>query len=84
MLVTFVFGLAVATVHTTTVMSSTVAPDHLLTVLLAMHNSDTFRHLPASEKTILTELLAAAEVDQIHHYINILGFDRVLTFLDRK
>ncbi|KAK3101379.1 hypothetical protein FSP39_003111 [Pinctada imbricata] len=56
--------------------------DHLLQVLQAMHKSNSFHHLPPSERILLVELLAAAEVDQVTHYIDRVGFARILTFID--
>lgn len=61
----------------------TQPPDHLLTVLQAIHNSHSFHTLPTAEKIILVELIAAAEVDQVTHYIDKVGMARILTFLDR-
>lgn len=60
----------------------TQSPDHLLSVLQAIHNSHSFHALPQSEKILLIELMAAAEVDQVTHYIDRVGMQRILDFLD--
>ncbi|KAJ8298742.1 hypothetical protein KUTeg_022802 [Tegillarca granosa] len=56
--------------------------DHLLLLLKAMHASHSYQALPPEEKVIAAELLAAAEVDQITHYVDQLGFVKLLQFLD--
>lgn len=58
--------------------------DHLLLVLQAMHKSHAFNKLPSSEQVLLVELISAAEVDQITHLIDNIGFARIATFLDRE
>lgn len=57
--------------------------DHLLLLLKAMHASQSYHALPAEEKVIAAELLAAAEVDQVTHYVDQIGFTRLLVFIDR-
>lgn len=59
-----------------------IGQDHLLIVLKAMHQSDTFHQLPTQDKIFLVELLAAAEVDAVTHFIDTVGFNRFLVFLD--
>ncbi|XP_063398913.1 uncharacterized protein LOC134683532 [Mytilus trossulus] len=59
-----------------------VSTDHLLNILDAMHKSHTYNALPSSERVLLVELLAAAEVDQITHLIDRVGFARIAQFLD--
>ncbi|XP_069133301.1 uncharacterized protein [Argopecten irradians] len=56
--------------------------DHLLDLLMAIHSSSTFPRLPESEKIIAIELIAAAESDSVTHYVDRIGFDRLLEFLD--
>ncbi|XP_033752709.1 uncharacterized protein LOC117336324 [Pecten maximus] len=56
--------------------------DHLLVVLQAAHSSKTFNQLPAREQIFLVELIAAAETDTVTHYVDRVGFDRLLQFLD--
>ncbi|KAJ8298743.1 hypothetical protein KUTeg_022834 [Tegillarca granosa] len=51
----------------------TAAPDHLLQRLEAIHKSHVYTHLHSQEKVIIVELIAAAEVDQITHYIDSIG-----------
>ncbi|CAC5370468.1 unnamed protein product [Mytilus coruscus] len=59
-----------------------VSTDHLLQILEAMHKSHSYHSLPSSERVLLVELLAAAEVDQITHLIDRVGFARIAQFLD--
>ncbi|OWF50705.1 uncharacterized protein LOC110450103 [Mizuhopecten yessoensis] len=80
MLVSAVFATLI--MYATCVLPTVSQDDHLLVVLQAMHHSNTFRQLPTMEKVILVEMLAAAESDQITHYVDTIGFDRVLLFLD--
>ncbi|CAG2203995.1 unnamed protein product [Mytilus edulis] len=47
-----------------------VSTDHLLKILEAMHKSHIYNSLPSSERVLLVELLAAAEVDQVTHLID--------------
>lgn len=58
--------------------------DHLLLLLQAIHKSHAFNKLPSSEKVLLVELISAAEVDQITHLIDNIGFARIAAFLDRE
>ncbi|KAK3102194.1 hypothetical protein FSP39_009520 [Pinctada imbricata] len=86
MLSLFVYGL-VGIVYcgaTTTMPPQTGggAQDHLLQVLEAMHKLNSFHQLPPSERVVLVELIAAAEADQITHYIDRIGFTRILIFID--
>ncbi|XP_071122944.1 uncharacterized protein [Mytilus edulis] len=59
-----------------------VSTDHLLKILEAMHKSHIYNALPSSERVLLVELLAAAEVDQVTHLIDRVGFARIAQFLD--
>lgn len=59
-----------------------IGQDHLLIVLQGMHHSDTFHQLPTTHKLMLVELLAAAEVDAVTHYIDTVGFDKFLLLVD--
>lgn len=61
-----------------------IGQDHLLIVLQGMHHSDTFHQLPTNYKLMLVELLAAAEVDAVTHYIDTVGFDKFLLLVDGK
>ena len=59
-----------------------IGEDHLLSVLTNMHHSHTFSHLGTNEKIMLVELLAAAEVDAVTHYIDTVGFSKFLLLID--
>lgn len=59
-----------------------IGEDHLLSVLTNMHHSHTFNHLGTNEKIMLVELLAAAEVDAVTHYIDTVGFSKFLLLID--
>lgn len=59
-----------------------IGQDHLLIVLQGMHHSNTFHQLPTNYKLMLVELLAAAEVDAVTHYIDTVGFDKFLLLVD--
>ena len=79
-----VFICALVVAHVANSQKPTPGNDHLLSVLDAMHKSHVYNSLPSSEKVLLVELLAAAEVDQITHFIDRVGFSRIAMFLDRK
>ena len=59
-----------------------IGEDHLLIVLTNMHHSHTYSHLGTNEKIMLVELLAAAEVDAVTHYIDTVGFSKFLLLID--
>jgi hypothetical protein len=61
-----------------------IGQDHLLIVLQNMHQSHVYHQLPTNGKIFLVELLAAAEVDAVTHYIDSVGFDKFLVFLDSE
>ena len=82
--VVFLPSLAYSDVTLTTPSHHTkpIGEDHLLTVLTNMHHSHTFSHLGTNEKIMLVELLAAAEVDAVTHYIDTVGFSKFLLLID--
>ncbi|XP_061181506.1 uncharacterized protein LOC133190052 [Saccostrea echinata] len=82
MLPTIVNGAASVTLTTPAHHTQPIGQDHLLSVLQGMHHSHTFRQLSTHDKILLVELLAAAEVDAVTHYIDTIGFDKFLVFLD--
>ena len=59
-----------------------IGEDHLLSVLTNLHHSHTFSHLGTQQKIMLVELLAAAEVDAVTHYIDTVGFSKFLLLID--
>ena len=78
-------GVAVLSIEPASTTTTHKPPeDHLLLLLQAMHKSHAFNKLPSSEKVLLVELISAAEVDQITHLIDNIGFARIATFLDRE
>ncbi|XP_060072854.1 uncharacterized protein LOC132552678 [Ylistrum balloti] len=67
----------------TTAVDPTISPnEQFLLELQVVHSSHTFHHLPATEQLILVELVAAAKTNTVTHYVDRVGFDRILQFLD--
>ncbi|XP_062591152.1 uncharacterized protein LOC134252678 [Saccostrea cucullata] len=75
-------GAASVTLTTPPHHTQPIGQDHLLIVLQNMHQSNTYHQLTTQQKIFLVELLAAAEVDAVTHYIDTVGFDKFLLFLD--
>ncbi|XP_048238553.1 uncharacterized protein LOC124152922 [Haliotis rufescens] len=53
----------------------------LLATLKMIHKSPAFHQLPPSEQVLLVELMAEAEADQLHAYVNHIGMDRLIAMM---
>lgn len=62
----------------------TISPDdNLLTLLLSLHQTQSFQKMNSMEQNVAIELIAAAETNQVTHYVDAIGMERLLVFFDR-
>ena len=53
-------------------------------MLQALYRSDAFNNLSTSDKMLVIQLLAAAEVDHVTYLIDSIGFTEILAVVDSK
>ena len=61
-----------------------VASASLIDVLKTVHQNPTFKTLPQRSQILIIELIAETEAGEVKNYIDIVGFEKVISVIDSK
>ena len=61
-----------------------VASASLIDMLKAVHQNPSFKTLPQRSQILIIELIAETEAGEVKNYIDIVGFEKVISVIDSK